>query len=331
MTKFCIFFKKFGKKLIDNSANQKISMNFIRWKNLSKIKNIYNHQRKICIFCNRLVFENEDNYGKIQLDYHLSDHFMVEDLPNFIPIKSYECTTELEVFIHSLHLEKNYKIWENFSLYFLGKNILSYQFFYQLNNERKNREYVFLKYRIAKLCRREKIKKLKWKGILHGWNGIKEPKENFISQRGEFLIGLPEKFSKIKKKKALRETDKMFFKKSIFFFRFFNKKTYDFELFKRLFCSKFSNFVLRVLFIINFKEAETLNYLNSFEYLTSIFFHTNWKCPNIESNFFLRLDFFGNLFYASENKKNHLFFFIRYFIKDNKYRIKKEPGKRLKF
>ena len=276
------------------------------------------------------MIDGFDNSMIWHSDYHDSTHFMVNDFPNYIPLKSYQSTLDLESYFLNVQMQKNFLIWENFTDYLLKKIIVSYQSLNQLKNLRKNREYIFLNYRISSFLKKTLKKKINLKNILHGWGEIKGPNCNWVPQRGEILIGFPEKC--IKKFRNEGKFFKNFRLQSMFFFRSFNKKTYVTELIKRMNCLKYNKCPKTEFGLISLKEIEKLHFLKFYEYFSNIFFYTSWKISNIDSNSSLRLSFFDNFFYFYEIRNIYLRGLIRNFIKTSIcwYKEKKLKNKNVK-
>lgn len=326
MTRILKFLDKFEKKSLYFSPYDKNILNLSIWKNISKSKNLHSQKRRICVFCIRLMIDGFGNSMVCHSDFHNLTHLMVNDLPNYIPLKSYQVAIDLESSFLNTQLQKNFPIWENYTDYLLKEIILPYQSLNQLKNLRKNREYVFLNYRISNFLKKTIKKKINLKNILHGWSELKGPNSNWISQRGEILTGFPEKC--IKKTKSEEKIFKNFRLQSIFFFRSFNKKTYETEIIKRMNCANVKKILKKALCLISLKEIERLHFLKLYEYCSTIFFYTNWKISNVGSNSSLRLSFFDSLFFFYEGRNSYLRDLVRKFIKTCIccYRNKKSRG-----
>jgi len=317
MAKILKFINKFEKKLSHVLTNEGFLLHFYLSKKIFKSQKFHFNQREICIFCNRYIIEKFKHSKLIQIDNHLADHSMFDDLPTHIPVSTYQSTIDLESIIINVNMQKSFQIWENFFFFLSKKLVLPNYLAYYVNNVRKDRDYIFLKYRLSGICTMKKRKKRKWKNILHGWNEIKGSKNNLVPQRGEFLIVPPESIHNLQSITIEKKAYRTFFQKSIFFFRFFNKKKYEWNLLKRLNCQPLYFPSLRSLNLLINKEIENVRFFNFYEYLTNSFFYAILKLSNIDINFSFRFNFLYNLFNYPKANNNFLQVFTRNFLNIN--------------
>jgi hypothetical protein len=296
------FKNNFEEKLDNQMKEEKINSDFFFYQCIIKIKDMYNQPRKNCFFCNRYIMKKYQNLQKIQLDYHINDHLMLNESCNNIPINSYFMKADVESILFDTNIQRNYSVKENFNNYSHENIFLLNEIFFHSHIIRKNKNYIFSKYRISKFSKSLLKKQTKIKTILHGWNDKKGPKKNWIFQRGEVLLGFPEMFRK--KKEDQTKSFKMLYQYSNLFLIYYNKIIYELEIIKRLICIKLSGFFLKFQLNIILKFLERLNLFKYHEYLTNIFSFTIWKCLNSETNSFFRSKFFNNLFYFIEFQSN---------------------------
>lgn len=302
MVKILNFKNDFEENLDIQIKEEKLNSDFFFYQRIIEFKDIYYQPRKYCFFCNRYIVKKYQKLQKIQLDYHINDHLMFNESCNNIPINSYFMGVDIESILFDTNIQKNYSVKENFNNYSPENLFLLNEIFSQLHILRKNKNYIFSKYRIGKFSKSLFKKQNKTKTILHGWNDKKGPKKNWIFQRGEVLLGFPEMFRK--KKKDQTKSFKMLYQNSKFFLISYNKKIYELEIIKRLICIKLSRFFLKFQLNIILKFLERMNLFKYHEYLTNIFSYTIWKSLNSETNSFFRSKYFNNLFYFNEFQNN---------------------------
>ena len=271
---------------------------FFFYYRMVKLKKLYTQSRKYCFFCNRYIMESNEYFDKIQFDSHISDHLMITDSFNNIPVNLYFMGVNIESILFDINAQKSSLIKENFYNYSSKNLFLLHEIFLHSLNTRQSKNYIFSKYRISKFFRSLINKQINAKNILHGWNDKRGPKKNWIAQRGEVLIGFPEIFRK--KKEHQKISLKLLFYKSSLSLTTFNKNLYELELIKRLICIKLSNFHVKIIL----KYFERMNLFKYHDYLTNIFSYTIWKCLNFETNPNFRPKFFNNLFYLTNIETN---------------------------
>ena len=317
MTKFVNFLTKLEKKLSLNFSNGKFLNNFFMRKKINKIKRRYFNQREICTFCNRYTIEKYKQPKMIHIDNHLPEHNMLTDLPTYIPVRTYHCTIDLESIVININMQKNFQIWENFFFFFAKKLLVFNASTYYINKVRKTREYVFLNYRLSNIFIKTRKLKKNWKNILHGWNDIRSSKNTLVPQRGEVVTGISELRNELKRRSKGKTIFREFFQQSIYFFRFLNKKKYEWDLTKRLnnhiiclFPSKLKNLMVK-------KEIESLRFFNFYQHISKIFFLKNPKLSTIDFSISIRNKFLSNFRGFIKAKNNYLLLFIRTCFKIN--------------
>ena len=214
------FLKRFERNIIDTLLKEKISLNLFYYKNMRIGKNSFFRKKNKCFLCEKYLVEKGHSVSMFQFDNHNFDHAMFSELPNHIPIKFHTLSIDEECFSSWIHMQKNFPILENFCFFLLGNKVLRNEFFYYTNYEKRNKEYIFLKFRISMFWKKFPRKQFNWKNILHGWRELKKPQDNWISQRGEFFLGFPEKC--FKKKNGIKKIFLWkFYRESVFFFKIF--------------------------------------------------------------------------------------------------------------
>jgi len=253
----------------------------------------------------------------IHIDNHLPEHNMLTDLPTYIPVRTYHCTIDLESIVININMQKNFQIWENFFFFFAKKFLVLNASTYYINSVRKNREYVFLNYRLSNIFIKTRKLKKNWKNILHGWNDIRSSKNTLVPQRGEVVTGISELRNELKRRSKGKTIFREFFQQSIYFFRFLNKKKYEWDLTKRLnnhiiclFPSKLKNLLVK-------KEIESLRFFNFYQHISKIFFLKNPKLSTIDFSISIRNKFLNNFRGFIKAKNNYLLLFIRTCFKIN--------------
>jgi len=315
MVKFFNFAEKKEDKFLKNYSDDNIYKIFQYLKSKNEKRKLYIGTKTICIFCNRFIVCKNIVSQIIQHDFHLIDHSTVNDYPNHIPVKSFQFSLDKEVSLFNIQTRKNFLTYENV-IYNFSKNIfIPIESFFHSNNNRKEREFMFLKHRISKFYVKKYRKKINGKNFLYSWNENKGLRKNWTTQRGEISLGMFKK-SIEKKKITEKKNFQNIYRQNIIFFRYFNKKNYDLEIIKRLICSKLSVFLGKVEKISIFKDIDKIGFFNFYHFLTTTFFYTNWKFLNTETNSVFRSTFFENLFFFSKKKENYFHQFIsKFFIK----------------
>ena len=313
MTKFIRLISKFEKKIQNYIIKKKNYTDFSIYKNIKRVRYSYLQQRKICMFCNRHNIEKDNCSVIFQIDNHIFDHRTINHYTNNIPARFFMFSINTENSLLNINLCKNFLVIENLVNFFNPKNILSYEFFNYSTNS-KNKNYLFLKYRISKFWGKKNWNDFNWKNYLHAGSEFKGLKNNLISQRGENLLGFNENFLRVKENSIENRRSQALTLDSIFFFRILNKKIYEFEVIKRQIYSPYHRLNLSGLYL---KELEKLHYYNFYEFIAITFFYIYWKASIIDTNIQFRLTFFNVLNYIYENRHDHLRLFIRQFLQLN--------------
>ena len=313
MTKFIRLISKFEKKIQKYIIKKKNFTDFSIYKNIKKVRYSYLQQRKICVFCNRHNIEKDDDSVIFQIDNHIFDHRTINDYTNNIPARFFMLSINTENSLLNINLSKNFLVIENLVNFFNPRKILSYEFFNYSTNS-KNKDYLFLKYRISKFWGKKDWDSFNWKNFLHAGSEFKGLKNNLISQRGEILLGFKENFLKVKENSYENQCSYPLIVNSIFFFRILNKKIYEFEVIKRQICSPYFSSNLSGLYL---KELEKLHYYNFYEFIIITFLYIYSKASIIDINIQIRSTFFNVLNYIYENRQDHLRLFIRKFMQLN--------------
>ena len=269
--------------------------------------------KNLCILCNRFLICRNIISKNLPMDFHSFDHKMLNNYPKHIPVNSFRFSIDDESSMFNIHLEKNFPTYESFSFYMSKSSIIPMESFYYTNNFRKKREYLFLKYRISKYFRKKCRKKFNGKNFLHSWNDIKCVGKNWNSQRGEILVNL---IQNPKKKKNINKKQKFgyLYKQNIIFFRIINKKIYENELIKRLICTRQARLGTKNCFTADLRNIQITGFFNLYQYLSDIFFFTNSKFLNTETNSIIRFNFFEYFFFFSAKKIRFFNQFIQKFF-----------------
>ena len=315
MAKLFNFIGKKEENFLKNFPDDNISKIFQYLKYKTEKKMVYIGTKTICILCNRFIVCKNTVSQIIQNDFHLNDHLTVNDYPNHVPVKSYQFSLDKEVLLFNIQTRKNFLTYENMTYDFPKKTLLPVESFFHSNTIRKEREYMFLKHRISRFYVQKYTKKINGKNFLYSWHENKGLRKNWTTQRGEISLGMINKSidkKKFRGGKNFQDT----YRQNIIFFRYFNKKNYDFDLIKRLTCSKLSIFRGEVKYNSIFKDVEKIGFFNFYYFLTTNFFYTNWKFLNADTNSVFRSTFFENLFFFSKKKEDYFYQFItKFFIK----------------
>ena len=217
MTKFIRLISKFEKKIQNYIIKKKNYTDFSIYKNIKRVRYSYLQQRKICMFCNRHNIEKDNCSVIFQIDNHIFDHRTINHYTNNIPARFFMFSINTENSLLNINLCKNFLVIENLVNFFNPKNILSYEFFNYSTNS-KNKNYLFLKYRISKFWGKKNWNDFNWKNYLHAGSEFKGLKNNLISQRGENLLGFNENFLRVKENSIENRRSQALTLDSIFFF-----------------------------------------------------------------------------------------------------------------
>ena len=193
MVKVITLLKKLKVNLEDNHIEKDMvkKYKFLKY-DYEKMK-LFVGNKNLCITCNRFMTCKNSISHMVQFDFHSYDHLTFNDYPKHVPLNSFQFSIDKESLIFNIHLKRIFLTHESLSIYLSNNLAFPMESFYYINNIRKDREYLFLRYRISKYYRKKFIKKLNGKNFLHNWNEIKYLGNSWNSQRGEIGMNLIER------------------------------------------------------------------------------------------------------------------------------------------